>query len=60
VKVQKRSSADAKIGVRLETHKKFLAFAERTRLKLVDIADLAIDALNREHTKTRRPKTGAT
>lgn len=44
--VNSKGPAEIKIGVRGVTKAKFDAFAARRRMKLVEVADLAIDALN--------------
>ena len=58
--VQKSSSADVKIGVRKATREKYEQIQRDTRLKLVDIADLAIDALIADRARRQgRRKTAA-
>jgi hypothetical protein len=44
-KSTKATPTEIKIGVRRTTRDKFDAFAFRRRLKLVEVADIAIDAL---------------
>lgn len=43
--VMKSTSSDIKLSLRRSTRKKFDRFATTRRLKLVEVADLAIDAL---------------
>jgi hypothetical protein len=56
MEVRKSTSADPKIPVRPGTREKFDRVARETRLKLVDIADLAIDAYVASQQKPRRRK----
>lgn len=54
-----RTAADVKIGVRPQTKTKFDAVAKQTRRKLVDVAELAIDALIGQERKGRRDSRAA-